>query len=156
MDEADKKLLNATIRYLSFRPRSEKEIRDYLKKKNANEKTIGLIVEKLKEYKFLDDAEFARRFIEQRIKIKPKAWRIIKLELIRKGISKEIIETIILEDQAPEINDGETALKLAEKRIERLKNEPRQKQYEKMFRYLASKGYNYDIIKEVVDRILPR
>jgi len=144
------KFYNKALHFLSFRPRSEKEIRDYLKKNKSDEETTLLIIEKLKDYKFLDDLEFSRRWLEQRTKINLKSKRIIELELKQKGITKEIIDEIKIKAN----DDKEIALKLAEKRFERFKNEPRQKQYEKMFRFLSSKGFDYDTIKQVVDRIL--
>lgn len=170
MDNFDK-LYNKALHFLSFRPRSEKEIREYLLKKITNyqlplandgqniqtsEEVIDTIVNKLKDYKFLDDGEFARRWIEQRTKLKPKALKFIKFELKQKGITNEIIESVTTNDELPAINDLDMALVLAERRVGRLKNEPRQKKYEKMFRYLSSKGFDYDIIKQVIDRILPK
>jgi len=89
MDDFEK-FYRASINYLSFRPRSEKEMRDYLTKKKCDDKTLKRIIESLLRTKFLNDEEFARRFIEQRTKIKPKANRVIKYELKQKGISSRI------------------------------------------------------------------
>ena len=86
--------LNRTLRFLSFRPRSEKEIADFLKKKQVDSHNAQKIIDKLKEHKFLNDEEFASWWMEQRTMIKPRAIRVIKMELKQKGISKEIIEKI--------------------------------------------------------------
>lgn len=156
------KLLGNSYRFLSFRPRSEKEVREYLEKKIKNEKSnlknnkdvIDSIINKLKEQKFLDDFEFAKWWIEQRSKIKPKALKFIIFELKQKGISKELIEQVLEDGNFVIESDFDKAKKLAEKRIERYKNEDKQKKYEKMVRFLASKGFNYDTIKKVIDQIL--
>lgn len=153
MDEQYKKLLGATYKYLSFRQRSEKEIRDYLKKKKADNLLAEKIIDSLKRQKFLNDEEFARAWVESRSR--NKAWRVIKLELKQKGISDEIIMNYDLRTKN-QGQDKESALNLAQKRAERLKNEPFQKAQEKLFRFLSSKGYNYDTIKEVVDKILSK
>ena len=101
------KLLNKAYRFLSYRPRSVKEVEDYLLKKSSFakasegqekqeiEKLIDSIINKLKEQKFLNDFEFAKWWIESRAKFKPRALKIIKLELRQKGIDKELIEQVL-------------------------------------------------------------
>lgn len=149
MDNFDK-LYEKTLRFLSFRPRSEKEIRDYLTKKKSHDLTTKKIVEKLKEHKFLNDEEFAKWWIEQRTRVKPRADRVIKFELTLKGIEKELIDNLLSKDNESDLKKAEG---LAQIRMKRLRNiEDRRKVYEKLGRFLASKGFNYDIIKEVIDR----
>jgi regulatory protein len=149
MDTLDK-FYERTLRFLSFRPRSEKEIRDYLKKKNSDDLTSKKIIEKLKEHKFLNDEEFAKWWIEQRTRVKPRADRVIKFELKQKGIDPFIIEELIGDNEK---SDFDKAFALAEKRMKRLeKIEDKKIVFEKLGRFLASKGFNYDIIKEVIDR----
>lgn len=149
MDTLDK-FYERTLRFLSFRQRSEKEIRDYLKKKNADDLTAKKIIEKLKEHKFLNDEEFAKWWVEQRTRVKPKADRVIKYELKQKGIDLKIIESLFVNEDK---SDFEKAFMLAEKKVKRLdKIEDKRKVYERLGRFLASKGFNYDTIKEVIDR----
>ncbi len=144
------KFYERTLRFLSFRPRSEKEITDYLKKKKSDDLTAKKIVEKLKEHKFLNDEEFAKWWIEQRTRVKPRADRVIKFELIQKGIDKEMINNLLAEGLGSDLKKAES---LAEIRMKRLKKiDDKKKVYEKLGRFLASKGFNYDIIKEVIDR----
>ena len=145
------KLYNKALRFLSFRPRSEKEIRDYLQKKNSDPQTAQKIIDKLKEYNFINDKEFARLWFESRIKLKPRAIRVIKLELKQKGIEDELIDEIF---DNTKTDDKELALVLAEKRFKRYAKEEPQKAKEKMYRFLISKGFNYDTIKDVVDHVL--
>lgn len=160
-------LYNKALHFLSFRPRSEKEIRQYLIKKipkpksqtiidTKDQETIEAIIIKLKSYKFVDDIEFARWWIEQRTRIKPRALKFIKFELKQKGITQETIDAVTLDDQFQKTSDIDLALKLAQKRIERLRNETPQKRFEKMFRYLSAKGFDYNTIKQVIDRILSK
>jgi len=119
MEPADlyKKYLDITLRFLSFRSRSEKEVRDSLIKKQASNDTIEQIVEWLKDHKFLDDKEFARRFTEQRIKLRPRGMRVIKMELRQKGISQEIIEEITAKNEGEEDNELAMAKRIVEKKI---------------------------------------
>lgn len=147
------KLLNKTYRFLSFRPRAIKEVEDYLKKKKASDVDLQKIVEKLKSQKFLNDEEFARWWIESRTKARPRSSRLIKLELKQKAIDKELIESIF-ENSEEVASDFEKAYALAIKRVPRLKNLERQKAYEKLGRFLAGRGFNWDTIKEVIDQVL--
>lgn len=140
-----------SLNFLSFRPRSEKELRDYLKKKKCDELIIQRIVENFKEHKFINDEEFAKWFIEQRTIIKPKAARIIKMELKQKGIDKDLIE-VLLENGKD--SDFDKAKKLAEKRMPRYSRiTEKRKVYEKLGRFLASKGFEWDTVKEVIDQV---
>ncbi len=108
------------------------------------------IIDKLKEYKFLNDEEFAKIWIETRNSIKPKPWRIIKYELRQKGISREIIESFEPEPQAQEENDLKAAVRIAEKRISRYKGLTKQEIFQKLGRYLVSKGFDYETVKKVL------
>lgn len=144
--------LNRALRFLSFRPRSEKEISDYLKKKKVSIIISQKVISKLKESNFLNDVEFAKWWIEQRTLIKPRAWRIIKFELKNKGISEEIIQN----SESEETSDSTVAIKLAQKRFLRYKNLPRQEIYQKLGRFLISKGFDYDTVKRSIDEIFSK
>jgi regulatory protein len=150
---------NYSLKFLSYRTRSEKEVRDRLKLKIKNEKLkitdqnltllIDKIIEKLKRYNFINDIEFAKKWVENRKRFKPRSARLIGIELKQKGIDSEIIENLHLTDD----NDLESAKKLVEKRIERLKGLQKQEIYQKLGRYLASKGFNWDTIKKSIDYV---
>jgi len=154
MDDFEK-FYKAAIRFLSFRPRSEKEVSDYLTKKQCEPLISKRILESLKRDKFINDQEFLRWWVEQRTILKPKASRIIKFELKQKGISEELIN-----DEGLMINDNldfENALKLAEKKLRTIHDQTdRRKVQEKLGRYLAGKGFDWDTIKEVIDRSLAK
>ncbi|MEK7551773.1 MAG: regulatory protein RecX [Patescibacteria group bacterium] len=148
--------LNKSFKFLSYRPRSEKEVRDYLIKKKADDLVIEKVINKLKEKNFLNDLDFTKWWIEQRTKFKPRAERIIKLELIRKGIAKELIDDVLQDEEIEKETDLDKAKKIAKKKILRYKNDEPKKQYEKLARFLASRGFDWDTIKEVVDQLIPK
>ncbi len=151
------KFYNKALRFLSYRPRSEKEVRDRLKIKyqKSNLKDLMLIIDrviqKLKEKKFINDEEFAKGFVESRLRFKPRSLRLIKIELKQKGIDPETINNLQFT-----INDLEQAKKLVEKKIERIKSLSKEEIYIKLGRYLASKGFNWDTIKQVIDETLDK
>src|SRR3989344_5237128 len=92
MDELDK-FYNSSLRFLSYRPRSEKEVRDRLKSKKATPEIIEKIITKLKEKKFINDEEFTKLWIESRLRFKPRSLRLIEVELRQKGIGEELMES---------------------------------------------------------------
>ena len=148
--DAFEKFYNGVLRFLSYRPRSEKEIRNKLKEKRAPQEIIEKIIQKLKEHKFIDDVEFAKRWIEERVRFKPRILRLIKLELKQKGIDSETINNLQLTINS----DLEMAKELLQKRIGRVRGLGKDKVYEKMGRYLASKGFGWDTIKKSIDETL--
>ena len=146
---------NLSLRFLSYRPRSEKEILDYLKKKASNSPSLtdditDQIIEKLKDYKFIDDVVFARFWVEQRTKFKHKPIRVIEYELKQKGIDGEIIDEILSRFDGNKEIDLESAKKLAEKKLDFYRGLPPQKRQEKVMNYLLRKGFNYDIVKKAL------
>ncbi len=140
------KFFNSSLKFLSYRPRSEKEVRDNLLKKKAPEEIIESIIDRLKEHKFLNDKEFVAWFVRSRIQSKPKASRVIKMELKQKGISQEMIN-----DEGLMINDLENAKKLLEKKIARHKNLDRDEIYNKLGGFLARRGFDWDTVKKAID-----
>ena len=155
MDDFEK-FYKASVRYLSFRPRSEKELRDYLKKKKCDDLTAKRILESLKRDKFINDEEFVRWWVEQRTLLKPKAVRVIKYELKQKGINRELIESFF-ENSDDSPSDFDNAVKLAEKKLRTIYDQSdRYKVKEKLGRFLASKGFDWDTIKAAIDQSLPK
>ena len=152
MDEFEK-FYNKTLRFLSYRPRSEKELRDKLKKKKTSGEIINKIILRLKENNFINDEEFVKWWIEQRTTFKPRSFRLIKMELKQKGVSNDLIEKVI-DDLRLTIDDLKSAKKLIQKRLSRYKNLPREKKFQKIARFLSSRGFDYDIIKEIFKEIL--
>jgi regulatory protein len=164
MDDFEK-LLNKTYNFLSYRIRTEKEIRDYLIKKikgkdlkkiisDSDRLIIESVIARLKEQKFLNDEEFIKLWIESRSRTKSKSLKFLIFELERKGIKKELINSVLGKEEIEIASDFDKALSLAKKRIDKYKNEDRKKAFEKMARYLVSKGYDWELIKKVIDHVL--
>ena len=147
------KFYNCSLRFLSYRPRSEKEIRVNLQRKKAEPSIIKKVIAKLKEQKFLNDEEFAKWWGESRSRFKPRSSRLVKLELKQKGISRETIDKMIY-DLRLTINDLEQAKKLVEKRIERVRNLSKQEIYQKLGGFLARRGFDWETIKQSIDELI--
>lgn len=142
------------VNYLSYRPRSEKEVRDKLKLKNTPQEITDKIIDKLKEQKFINDAEFARMWTANRIKINPKSKRVIKMELLQKGVDSEIIEKVLTGNPDEEVNDRVQARKLVEARFSRYKHLPKQEIYQKLGGFLGRRGFGWSTIKDAIDEVM--
>jgi len=148
-------LLNKSYFFLKFRPRTEKEIRQYLYKKIANkhwstedaEKVINI----LKEQGLIDDKKFLELYVNDRLNLKPKSKKLIIKELKQKGVSDNLIEKYFSQN---EINEEEVAFKLLKKRWSRYKNLPEKKRLEKVLRFLLSKGFSFEIAKKIYQKII--
>lgn len=151
MDEFDKFYAKA-INFLSYRAHSEKEIREYLKKKNTPPEIMEKIISTLIEYKFINDEEFAKMWVESRNRASPRSARVLKMELQQKGITKEVIETVTSTDES--ISDLEAAKILVRKRLSRFKNTEKEEIYQKLGGFLARRGFNWDTVKHSIDDCL--
>lgn len=148
--EVKKESKDATLKFLSYRMRSEKEVRDKLKKKGFANDLIAEVIKDLKRVNLLNDYEFASAWIRDRISNKPRGKTLLKQELWKKGIKEEIIEKVLreyFEDEEVELN---LAKKLLEKRKKRYENLDKNVAKRRMMSFLLRRGFSYETVKEVL------
>jgi len=131
------KLFNTALNFLSFRPRSEWEIKQKLIKKTKDEQMISGVLDKLKKIGQVDDEVFARWYVEQRQTFRPKGKRAIEVELRRKGV-KVKVESSLSEEQ------------LAKKALAKFRG-PKDKV--RISRFLASRGFDWDTIRDILGEV---
>lgn len=139
----------AAFDYLSYRIRSISEIRKKLKTKKLTDENIDRVITHLTELGLVNDEDFARQLVSEKIKNKPAGRRSLEQKLYEKGISKDVSESVlnsILTDES----EKELALKLYEKLKPKLKGLEKQEKKKKIYETLARKGFNYDIINEII------
>lgn len=136
---------NWSLKYLSYRPRSIKEVYEHLVRKNFIEDTVSHVLKKLIDLKFLDDEEFAKAWIRSR-QIKGKSKFIIKNELRQKGLSDEIAEPFLKEAR----KDFEVARELFEKKKKTLGKLPKEEFKKKIIPFLQRKGFSWEIIRKLL------
>lgn len=134
---------------LKFRPRSSKEISQRLRRKGFDAKTIKEVTFYLEEKKFINDGDFSQAWIESRVR-RGFGFKRIKLELEQKGIDKQIFDSQIREikQRYPE---KDILNRLAKERWPRLRNLPLQKAKQRLFGYLARRGFSPELIIESVN-----
>lgn len=144
-------LLQKVYRLFSFRDRSEKEIRDYLKNKTSQPEQI---INQLKEQDLINDERFAKAWVESRRRSKQKGIKALKLELWQKGIDREIIEEVTRVESL-ESSEEQIADKALEKKSRIWKNLDPVEFRKKATDFLMRKGFEYEVAKRVIDNFLP-
>jgi len=150
--ELREKLLQKCYRYLSARNRSEKEMRDYLKKKiqrfklDNPEELIEKIIQELKEKNLIDDKKFINWWVEQRSYFKPKGLFVLKQELLQKGINRDLINQVLEENKIDELELAKTALRKKARVLKGLKKEER---YQKAISFLMRRGFSFETANKV-------
>ena len=145
------KAKNKALNILSKADQSEKKIREKLSSE-FEEDTIDIVIEFLLKNKFIDDDLLAQKIVNTNVNLNKCGRNKIKQNLYNKGIAIESINEAISEiDKDVEF---ENAMYLAKKRYERIKNEDKRKIYQKISQHLAYKGFDYDIIKRVLNKLL--
>jgi regulatory protein len=144
-DDALRPCLDAAYRYLSYRPRSEGELRRRLHQRGFHDEAIEKAIAKLKDQNLIDDLAFAQFWKDNRLSFKPKSKKLINRELRDKEVAPEIIE------QATEdIDDVASAYKLGCSRMRVLAHLDYPDFYRRLSNYLSYRGFTYEVIKHTI------
>ncbi len=135
---------------LKFRLRSEQEIVSRLEKKKFNESIISQTVEFLKAKKFLSNEEFARAWLESRLKKSLGLRRIIQ-ELKEKGVSREIIDSNISRIKE-DYSEKEIVAEIFKKRMSKIKGIYAKKAKARVYAYLLRRGFSMDTVMDVISK----
>lgn len=138
--------LGQASRYLSYRPRSESELRGLLAKRGFPSDEIDETVLRLKEKGLLNDLRFARLWKGSRLSLRPRSQRMIRLELEEKGVSQEIID-----EATADIDDEDVAYGLALKRIQKSPQDEKWKIH--LYNFLKRRGFNHETITQTIRKI---
>lgn len=140
--------LQRALNFLSYRARSEKEVRQNLTKHGYDEPVIDEIIERLKRGGLLNDADFAEQWVDNRSEFRPRGRQVLRLELRQKGIPDEIISSTL-----EPLDETELAFRAAQKKARRYRELEYPDFRKKMSGFLARRGFHYGIISEVVPKI---
>lgn len=148
--EEQNKANNYAINLLSYRARSEMEIKEKMKSKEYESYIIDNTINYLKQNKYLDDKAFAISFTKDKKNFKKIGEQRIKQELFYKGIDKDTINDV-LDELIDKDEEYKTALELALKKIKTsYKNDDKNALYRKLGGFLQRKGYSYEVVSRVL------
>ncbi len=145
---ARSKSYNFAIRYLALRPRSTHEVIQYLNfRKGFSSEDANYTIERLTDEGYLNDKQFSEIWIRNRMLLSPKSDKVLRLELIKKGIPKDIIqEAIDSLDEQEKINSIKSL-------IEKKQRQSKYQDKQKLTEYLSRQGYNYGLIKQALEEL---
>lgn len=152
-DEAEEeKVYNKVLRFSMLRPRSEKEIKDWFRRKKVLPGVVEPVFNRLKSAGLVEDEAFARWWAEQRAEFRQKSRRMLSMELRQKGVSREVIEKVLEEVDIPD--EVQLARKAAIKKVRSIVNLESNIKRKKLSEFLARRGFSWTTIKNVVDQLL--
>ncbi len=144
---------NRALRLLEHRPRSEAEIRRKLAGDEFPEEAMDAVLERLRRSGLVNDEQFAKAWVENRVEFRPRSRRALAAEMRQRGLSTDTIQEA-LSDWAPEDEEEmayQVALKYSRKQGDKELEWIEFKR--KLGSYLARHGFNYDVIQPVLERI---
>lgn len=138
------KAYDRTLNLISHRPRSEWELRDYLKRKDYDEEVVNQTLQRLSERGYVDDRDFARRWVGTRRLLKATSKRRLSQELRQKRIADDIVNEVLADDSTDE-------RQVLRELIERKRKQAKYQDNLKLMQHLSRQGFDYGQIKEVLD-----
>ena len=148
--EARRSALDSALRLLSYRPRSEQELRDRLARKTFGRRVIEDTLRRLRELGYVDDAAFARFWTETRQAQRPRSRRLLAVELRWRGVAQEQAE-----EATAGISDEEAAYQAASRRLSAsggLRGLEYQRFRERLGGFLTRRGFSYDVARRTIER----
>lgn len=146
-EDARERAYQQAMLLLSYRARSEKEIRQNLHKHEYPEDVVETTVERLRGAGLVNDDEFAQAWVENRSTFRPRSRRALAMELRQKGLNDEIVQAAV-----SAVDEETLAYEAAQKRLGRLKGLEWNDFRKKLSEFLARRGFPYSIIAPVVTR----
>ena len=156
VDKARERTMNRAVKLLAAKPRSVGELRERLLEKNwTNDEIVDRVLEKLKEYSYLDDAKFAGDLALSKLRQRPQGKRRLKQSLSQKKLSKEDVDNAIVSafEKLPESELIDAAIA---KRL-RIKGKPETRgDTKKFYDHLMRQGFDFDLIRTKMNEVAKR
>ena len=133
------KVYQRTLEWVLVRPRSVREVRDYLRRKN-HEEYFDPILARLEKRGYVDDRKFAEYYVENRFVKKGVSGKRLRQELMQKGVAKEVIDEVL---DSSERDEAEEIKKMLARKRSKYDDQ-------KLTAYLCRQGFAYDLVRELV------
>jgi len=147
-EDARERALQQALLFLSYRARSESEIRQNLRKHEILETVIEETIGRLRRDGLANDDQFASAWVENRSTFRPRSRRMMALELRQKGLDDESMKSAL-----KDVDDNALAYEAAQKRAPRFKSLEWSEFRKKLSDFLARRGFPYSVVAPVVLRI---
>ena len=147
-EDARERALQQALLFLSYRARSETEIRQNLRRHEIPETVIDQTLERLRQDGFANDDQFAKAWVENRNAFRPRSRRMLAMELRQKGLGDEAVNSAL-----ESVDDEALAYEAAQKRAPRYKDLEWNDFRKKLSDFLARRGFSYSVTSTVVTRL---
>ena len=147
-DDTRERAYQQAMLYLSYRARSEKEIRQNLRKHEIPDAIIEETLERLKQARLADDNQFAQMWVENRNTFRPRSKRALEIELRQKGLNNEAIQASL-----SNVDEEALAYEAGLKRATRFKGQEWSEFRKKLSEFLARRGFSYSTIAPIVSKL---
>jgi regulatory protein len=137
------------LHFLSYRPRSSTEVRQNLSKRGISESLIEETLNRLQSNRQIDDEAFARAWVENRNTFRPRGKPALRMELRRKGLSDEIVQSVL----STQVDEAALAITTARKYARRLVGLEWPEFRQKLSGFLARRGFSYTTLAPVVSEV---
>jgi regulatory protein len=141
------KAYEQAIRYLGFRARSQAEMGRYLRGKRYSPEVVTDTIARLLQEHYLDDEAFARSWLRDRERFRPRSRQALRYELKQKGIADEVIEAVLVD-----LDEDELAWAALERKLYQWKNLGEEDFKKKALGFLGRRGFNYEVARTICDR----
>jgi regulatory protein len=139
--------IEAALRLLAMAQRSEKELRDRLKKRGFRKAALETAITRVREMGYLDDAAYAKFFVETRQASTPRSRRALTFELARKGVDRELAASSV-----EDVSDADAAYAAAQRRMRSFAGLDRVTFTRRLGSFLASRGFGYGVTRMTIER----
>ncbi len=146
-EEARRGALEAALCLLSYRPRSERELRIRLARKGFAGGVVRRTLDRLRELGYVNDAEFARFYTETQQAARPRAQRVVRAELRWRGVAQPLAE-----EATAGIADEEAAYRAASRRARALRELAYPRFRERLGGFLTRRGFSYGVARSIIER----
>lgn len=146
--EARHSALAGALRLLSYRQRSEKEMREALRRRGVKPELLAETIARLRELRLLDDADFARTYVDQRDRTAPRGRRLLAAELKARGVDRGAIEQPLAE-----VDEADAAYRAAAKRAQTLAKLPYADFQRRLGDHLLRRGFGYETARATVQQL---
>lgn len=145
-EDTEEVAFQKALKHLSYRPRSEAEIHQKLTSSGYSEPVIEAVIARLRDSKWIHDAQFAQLWVENRSAFRPRSRKLLTIELKQKGVHDDTIEAALADAN----DDSELAYQAAVRRVNRYAGLDWQQFREKLGGFLARRGFTYGTIAPIV------
>jgi regulatory protein len=148
-DDSHEVVFQKIMHFMSYRPRTEKEIRQHMQNGGYEAELLDAVIDQMKAKGLINDLTFAKTWIDNRSIHRPRGHKALAMELQQKGVDRGAIEDVL----AGMGDEKEMALVAARKYVHRLEVEDWTVFRVKLSAFLGRRGFNYETISETVRQV---